>query len=64
MSTVSDAVTALAACPKCRAAIDVRCTTKTKRNHTQRVRAALIEAIAQEGEDRGLSRDKLGLPKP
>ena len=57
---VADAVRACASCPRCGARVDTRCQTKTGRNHVERVRAALVEAIAHEAELRSeptLARD-------
>lgn len=59
--TIANSVRELAACPRCKAARDAHCNTKRGRNHTERVRAALREALAQEAETRGLIAEKLGL---
>lgn len=57
-----EAIRALAACPRpsCRAAIGASCATRAGRNHPERVNAALREALAQEGEARGMGATKQG----
>jgi hypothetical protein len=61
LSAIAEAVRAIAVCPRydCRAGIGLRCIVRSGRNHTERVHAALREALALEAEDRGFTADEI-----
>lgn len=46
---LAESVRELAACPRCGAAVLVKCQTRTGRNHTPRVHAAIVAAMGLPG---------------